>query len=176
VTRGIGFRKISKRSGVVRRGCCVRFFLLFLCGFVVSGCGTFFKKERGDIDLGEKITDIALAYKGCPYRYGGTTPKGFDCSGFTAYVFKEAGISIPRTAKDQWHHGRDVAESDLKEGDLVFFTRWGLLGKSFSPWHVGIYIGDNQFIHAPSTGKAVQVDSLDDPSWRRNFKGARDLL
>ena len=153
----------------------VWFLILFFCGLMISACGIFLKKERPAEVMGEKIAAIALGYKGAPYQYGGTTPRGFDCSGFTAYVFNEAGISIPRTAKDQYHHGREVADSDLRKGDLVFFTRWGFLEKSFSPWHVGIYIGDNQFIHAASTSKAVRLDSLDDPYWRRNFKGARDL-
>ena len=147
-----------------------------LCIVFVSGCASFGKRKPHDAALGEKIVAIALAQKGVPYRYGGTTPKGFDCSGFTVYVFRAAGISIPRTVSAQYHAGQSVSKSDLRKGDLVFFTRWGILGKLFSPWHVGIYIGNRRFVHAPSSGKSVRVDSLDNPYWKKNFKGARDLL
>lgn len=154
----------------------IRFVSLILCAVMISACASFVQRKQVDAALGEKIAAIAQAHKGCPYRYGGTTPQGFDCSGFTAYVFKKAGITIPRTVSAQYHSGRGVSKSDLRKGDLVFFTRWGILGKLFSPWHVGIYIGNNQFVHAPSSGKSVRADSLNDPYWQGNFKGARDLL
>ena len=92
---------------------------------------------------------------GVPYKWGGTTPKGFDCSGFTQYVFKKAGVSLPRTSSAQGKVGTKVSRSELRSGDLVMF-----------PGHVGIYIGDGMFIHSPSPGKSVRIDDL---STRKNF-------
>ncbi|MBC2714002.1 MAG: C40 family peptidase [Desulfobacteraceae bacterium] len=143
---------------------------------MIAGCGSFSKRKHYNSSLGEKIVKIAVRYKGFPYKYGGTTPKGFDCSGFTSYVFKKAGIEIPRTAGAQYRQGSSVSKSDLKKGDLVFFTRWGLIGKIFSPGHVGIYIGNDRFIHAPSKGGKVRIDLLNNVYWKRNYKGAVDLL
>jgi cell wall-associated NlpC family hydrolase len=101
------------------------------------------------------VIAIAKDYMGVPYKWGGTTPKGFDCSGFTQYVFKKAGVSLPRTSSAQGKVGTKVSRSELRSGDLVMF-----------PGHVGIYIGDGMFIHSPSPGKSVRIDDL---STRKNF-------
>lgn len=101
------------------------------------------------------VVAIAKDYIGVPYKWGGTTPKGFDCSGFTQYVFRKAGVSLPRTSSAQGKVGTKVSRSELRAGDLVMF-----------PGHVGIYIGSGKFIHSPSPGKSVRIDDL---STRKNF-------
>lgn len=95
------------------------------------------------------IVSIAKQYLGVPYRWGGTTPKGFDCSGFTQYVYRKAGVSIPRTSYQQRSVGRKVSRSELRPGDLVLF-----------PGHVGIYVGDGMYIHAPEPGDSVKISKL----------------
>lgn len=98
------------------------------------------------------VVSTAYQYLGVPYVWGGTTPSGFDCSGFTSYVYRQMGISIPRTARQQQNFGTKVSLSALQPGDLVF---WG------SPaYHVGIYIGGGSYIHAPTTGDVVRVATL----------------
>jgi peptidoglycan DL-endopeptidase CwlO len=117
-----------------------------------------------------KIVKIAKQLNGTPYAWGGTSPNGFDCSGFTKYVYGQVGISLPRTSEDQYKNGQAVAKNSLQPGDLVFFNSYGS-GAS----HVGIYIGDGQFIHAAS--EQVQIDKLNDPYyWSDRFIGARSVV
>lgn len=98
------------------------------------------------------LVSIAEKFIGVPYVYGGTTPKGFDCSGFTQYLFKQVGIKIPRTSQDQAHAGVAVAESDLSPGDLIL-SDWGEGANS----HVAMYVGRGKLIEAPRTGETVHV-------------------
>lgn len=101
---------------------------------------------------GSAVVSAAYQYLGVPYVWGGTSPSGFDCSGFTSYVYRQMGVSIPRTARQQQNFGTKVSLSALQPGDLVF---WG------SPaYHVGIYIGGGSYIHAPTTGDVVRVATL----------------
>ena len=117
--------------------------------------------------LGERIAAKALTFVGTPYVWGGTSPSGFDCSGFTQYVFAQFGITLPRTAAEQDAVGAPVAKGDLQPGDLVFFDTGGN-GVS----HVGIYIGGGKFVDAASTG--VEVDVVDDPYyWGSRYVNAR---
>ena len=161
----------------------VKSFLIILLGiiltvhaaFLLSGCSMLSKRTHHNPELGNRIVTIALNYKGSPYKYGGTTPAGFDCSGYTSYVYKKAGIDIPRTTGSQYRSGRSVAESGLRKGDLVFFMRWPVIGMILPPTHVGIYVGSNQFIHAPSSGGKIRIDSLNNGYWNNRFKGAKDL-
>jgi cell wall-associated NlpC family hydrolase len=120
--------------------------------------------------LGYEVTGTALRLRGAPYRNGGSDPAGFDCSGFVKYVFGENGISMPRTVTDQFRAGRKV-ESQLQAGDLVFFATVGA-GAS----HVGIVIGGNEFVHAPSGAGEVRVERLSAPYWSTRFVGARRVL
>ena len=116
----------------------------------------------------------ALLALGVDYRYGGKTPEtGFDCSGLVAHVFREAyGIQLPHNARAQSEYGRRVGLSELRAGDLVFYNT---LGRPFS--HVGIYLGDDRFVHASSsrTG-SVMVSNLNDRYWRERFDGARRVV
>jgi len=118
----------------------------------------------------EKIIATAKRYIGVPYVWGGATPSGFDCSGFVQYVFKAHGIMLPRTSKDQYRVGTYVSKANLKPGDLVFFNTSGS-GVS----HLGIYIGNNQFIHA-SSSKGVMISSLSNSYWSARYLGARRVL
>ncbi|HET9033111.1 MAG TPA: C40 family peptidase [Dokdonella sp.] len=116
------------------------------------------------------LMDLANRLRDIRYRRGGRDPStGFDCSGFVRYVFRHGiGVDLPNTSAAQYRSGQAVARSDLRDGDLVFFRTHG---KRIS--HVGIYVGEGQFIHAPSTGKRVSVSSLSTPYWARRFAGAK---
>ena len=117
----------------------------------------------------EKIVDLAVAYIGKPYRYGGNDPSGFDCSGFVFYVYRQAvGAKPPRTVREQWDFVEVIPKDSLQEGDLVFFRNEGVID------HVGIYIGGNLFVHAASDRliPAVIKTSLKEMYWASRFAGA----
>ena len=116
----------------------------------------------------ETIAATALTLRGVPYRNGGSDPSGFDCSGFTQYVFARNGIALPRSVEDQFDEGKKVKPRDLSSGDLVFFKT-----TSRGPSHVGIVIGDDQFIHAPSSKGVVRVERLSADYWSKRFIAAR---
>jgi cell wall-associated NlpC family hydrolase len=103
---------------------------------------------------GSAVLAIAARYVGTPYVYGGTTPHGFDCSGYTDYVYRQLGISLPRTANQQLKATRHVPRSQARAGDLVFFVSGG------RAYHVGIYAGGGQMYDAPHTGKTVQKRAI----------------
>jgi cell wall-associated NlpC family hydrolase len=110
----------------------------------------------------------ALDFRGVPYRLGGADPGGFDCSGLVQYVFALQGISVPRTVDDLRRTGASVSPADVRPGDLLFFAT---NGRGVS--HVGIAIGDGQFVHAPSEGGTVRIDRLETPYWSAQFVEAR---
>ena len=122
---------------------------------------------------GSNIVENAKKYLGVPYVYGGTTPAGFDCSGLTQYVYNESGITIPRAAADQYksNSGQFVDKSQLQPGDLIFFT--GSNGSKSNPGHVGIYVGNNQMIHAPSSGKTVMYQDISTSYYNNSYVGAK---
>ncbi len=114
----------------------------------------------------------ALAYRGTPYRFGARGRGGFDCSGFTSYLFDKAGKPIARSASAQYRQGAPVEKSALRPGDLVFFKNTYKRGVS----HVGIYIGNGNFIHAASSRSGVRVDSLNKSYYAKHWAGARRRL
>jgi cell wall-associated NlpC family hydrolase len=119
---------------------------------------------------GYALTGTALSLRGIPYRNGGTDPKGFDCSGFTQYVFAQHGISIPREVREQFRVGTTVEPDRLVAGDLLFFATTDP-GAS----HVGISIGGDEFVHAPSSTGVVRVEHLGSSYWSPRFLGARRI-
>lgn len=123
--------------------------------------------------FGGKASELvmqAMGLLGVPYKRGGTSEeKGFDCSGFVRYLYeKSVGLVLPRRAEEQAKVTEEISRSELKPGDLVFFNT---LKRTFS--HVGIYVGDGKFIHAPRPGKAVRVDDMREAYWQKRFNGAR---
>ncbi|NJD35566.1 MAG: glycoside hydrolase [Betaproteobacteria bacterium] len=114
--------------------------------------------------------DQAMDLLGIRYRRGGSSPEaGFDCSGFVNHVFRESlGLILPRSSKEMSKSGEAISRDELRPGDLVFFNT---MRNAFS--HVGIYLGDNQFVHAPRSGGRVRIEDLRDGYWTKRFNGAR---
>ncbi len=133
---------------------------LLLC---LGGCATPPSRLGKPILPGHLVAREATRFTGIPYRYGGTSPRGFDCSGLVYYVHRRLGMTVPRTTQEQWRKSRHVRR--LAPGDLLFFR------PPKHRWHVGIYLGDNRFVHAPSTGKRVRIEALNG-YWRRYYLGA----
>jgi cell wall-associated NlpC family hydrolase len=117
------------------------------------------------------LTGTALGLRGTPYRNGGTDPNGFDCSGFVQYVFAQHGVVVPRNVSQQFRAGKEVQPSQLQPGDLVFFTTVAP-GAS----HVGIALGGDEFVHAPSSTGEVRVERMSGAYWATRFVGARRVL
>lgn len=130
-------------------------------------------RRSGQGDLRQELIATAHRFIGVPYNWGGTTvDDGFDCSGLIMVTYRLNGLKLPRVSRDQFSSGRPVEKCDLKKGDLVFFATNG--GNRVS--HVGIYIGNGRFIHAPRRGKSVRVTSLDNSYYQKTFVGARTYL
>ncbi len=125
------------------------------------------RSGRASLD-GYALVGTALALRGAPYRNGGSDPNGFDCSGFTKFVFGQYGVSLPRAVRDQFRSGKLVKPDDLAPGDLVFFATTEP-GAS----HVAIAIGGDEFIHAPSSKGVVRVEHLSAAYWSQRFVGVR---
>lgn len=125
---------------------------------------------RADKATAQRAANYAQNMIGKPYRYGGNSPTGFDCSGLVQYSYSRAGLPIPRTTKSQRESSAAVGSQSLRAGDLIFFDQEGRKSS-----HVGIYIGDGRFVHAPSSGKQVRVDTLDTKYWKKHYVGARRI-
>ena len=119
---------------------------------------------------GYSIAGTALGLRGAPYRNGGADPRGFDCSGLIEYVYSQHGIAVPRTVEELHNAGRDVPTQDIQPGDLVFFDTTGR-----GPSHVGMSIGGDEFVHAPSGAGVVRVERLGAAYWAQRFIGVKRL-
>ena len=138
------------------------------------------KNQDENLSFFERYTNVAqdvilqgLKLVGVRYRLGGNNEdSGLDCSGFVRLVFKESiGTLLPRTAKEMSEVGKEIQTNQLKPGDLVFFNT---MRRTFS--HVGIYLGDNHFLHAPRTGAEVRVENMDSAYWVQRYNGARRII
>ena len=130
-------------------------------------------RSPATVDLANAVLFRAMSLVGTPYRYGGNTPEaGFDCSGLVGYVFRDAaGIALPRTSSDIGElRARDVPLKRLQSGDLVLFATSRRIS------HVGIYVGDGQFVHAPNSGGTVRLDRIDEPGWKDTFRTGKRVI
>ena len=132
------------------------------------------ESELAASSVASDVVELALSYVGYPYVYGGSSPKGFDCSGFTSYIYKQFGYSINRTCSGQLDNGTAVAMSELQPGDLVIFKKYANSSKRAS--HVGIYIGEGQFVHASTSKVGVIVSHLSDAYYTTGFVGGRRIV
>lgn len=143
--------------------------LMLLCVALLAGCASA-PRPRESM-LGERIAAEALAQMGRPYRYGGSTPEGFDCSGLVRYAYRAAGVDVPRTTTEQFRAARSVRWNKLAPGDLLFFRI-----DSREVTHVAIYAGNQRFVHAPQSGKSVETRALDDAWYADRLVGAGRLF
>ena len=125
--------------------------------------------RSGSASLARRVVGMSLQYEGVPYMFGGTSPRGFDCSGFTQFVFSRSGVYLPRAADEQYGVGTPVSLSRLQTGDLVFFSTY-----EAGPSHVGIYLGDGDFISATSSS-GIAITSLYSGYWGDRYIGARRI-
>lgn len=163
-----------------RRAAACRGALLLLLAVILGACarapstpgapapGPWDATAGGDR---ERLLAVARRQLGTPYRYGGSAPGGFDCSGLVQFAHRQVGIAVPRTARAQWRRARVPNRRHLLPGDLLFFE----IGPR-KRRHVAIYEGHGRFIHAPSSGKTVSRASLDNPFWRTRLLGKRTFL
>jgi cell wall-associated NlpC family hydrolase len=147
--------------------------LLGLTGLLLGGCGSAPPRPAPPapppVLETNPVVKVAQAVVGAPYRYGGESPtEGFDCSGLVQYAYGRIGVAVPRTVREQYRRLVRIPTGQLTPGDLVFFLPPGGGGM-----HVGIYLGDGRFLHAPSSGKRVGYGSLANPYWQACFVGGR---
>ncbi|WCN36945.1 C40 family peptidase [Aneurinibacillus uraniidurans] len=133
--------------------------------------GVFGTADKASAASVDHIVSVAQSLIGVPYRWGGTTTSGFDCSGFVRYVFAKEDVSLPRTAYAMYQQGTPVSRSALRRGDIVFFKT-----ESYAPvTHTGVYIGNGRFVHA-SSSKGVSVSNVNDRYyWGQRYVGAKRL-
>jgi cell wall-associated NlpC family hydrolase len=130
-------------------------------------------ERRHGAVLRRQVVRSALGFLGWPYRWGGPSPEtGFDCSGLTMTSYRLNGVALPRTSRGQYAAGEPVGRRELREADLVFFAT----GTGRGPSHVGLYIGDGRFVHAPGSGDVVRIDELSSSYYRPRFLSARSYL
>jgi murein DD-endopeptidase len=144
--------------------------LLLMLLFIVMLAGCASAPRPRETPLGERIAATALTQFGRPYRYGGSTPEGFDCSGLVRYAHLAAGIDVPRTTLEQYRAAHSIRLSELVPGDLLFFR---IDSREVS--HVAIYTGNRRIVHAPQSGKTVETRSLDDDWYANRLVGAGRL-
>lgn len=146
---------ISQPATIVRQIALIGAAMLALGGCASSQVAT----DR----VGDKAARVALDQVGTPYRYGGSTPSGFDCSGLVHYSYRQVGKSLPRTTAGLWAELAPVDRRNMQTGDLLFFSIEGKMS------HVGLYLGNGKFVHAPSSGRTVEIERLDSAFYRSAF-------
>lgn len=150
----------------------LRCALILVASIAISGCfGARYKPSPEEQALRRAIVLDALGQIGRPYRYGGATPAGFDCSGLVQYVYAQQGLSVPRTSRAQYKASDEIDLEDALPGDLLFYK--------ISGWrvnHVAIYLGDGQAVHAPSSGKHVIVAPIANKWWQKRYVGAGRII
>ena len=147
---------------IAQPGHIIRIFSLAITVLALAGCSSnaTVAEPAKRLTVGEQAAAVALDQVGVPYRYGGSTPNGFDCSGLVQYSYTQAGVKVPRTTRQLWSAVDTVGRSDLRPGDLLFFNIEGKMS------HVGMYLGNQRFVHAPQSGRTVSVASLDSPFYK----------
>jgi cell wall-associated NlpC family hydrolase len=136
--------------------------VLAIAVLALAACASDPTRSSGGapVTVGDRAVAVALDQVGTPYRYGGNTPRGFDCSGLVHYAYSEAGIRVPRTTGQLWSASRTVDRRELQAGDLLFFSIEGKMS------HVGLYVGGKRFVHAPQSGRTVEITSMEMPFYR----------
>jgi hypothetical protein len=153
---------LRRATALQARGLIEEFYIVQPGG---AGHGSYSREA-----MRQELVHTARRFIGAPYRWGGTSVRsGFDCSGLTMTVYRLNGLELPRNSRAQFSSGRSVARSDIRPGDLVFFAT----GRGRRVSHVGIYTGDDEFIHAPGRGKSIRTASLENGYFRSRYKGAR---
>jgi cell wall-associated NlpC family hydrolase len=160
-------------------------FALAAAALLLAGCSSAPRYQKSPPDgtsvtiedesvsvRGKDVVERAEEFLGAPYRFGGTTPRGVDCSGLVYSVYRDFGIALPRRSSDQAQFGARIGRSELQPGDLVFFTT----GRSSAISHVGIYAGRGEFIHASTRSRRVKFDRLDNKYFRARYVSARRVL
>ncbi len=143
--------------------------LAFVCGVSACAVSPLLPSDPGRV---RRVTDQARALVGSPYRYGGDTPRGFDCSGFIRYVYRRAAdLTLPHSSRRLFTVGRAVPRGREEPADLIFYSIRG-----GGPTHVGVYLGQGRFVHAPGAGDAVKIVDGTEPYWRARYLGARRVL
>jgi cell wall-associated NlpC family hydrolase len=156
---------------------------VLLAAIALAGCAGAPQQQARDVQpivvtpsestlsLGGAVAELAMGMIGARYRYGGTDPiEGFDCSGLVFYTYSQAGFRVPRTSQEQFRAARKIALGEAGAGDLMFFQDQSKLS------HVGIYLGDGMFVHAPATGARVAVASIDAPYYQQHLVAVGRLL
>jgi cell wall-associated NlpC family hydrolase len=140
--------------------------LLAACASAPTGGSSF---QNAGESRAERAAGSAQKMVGRPYHFGGSSPSsGFDCSGLVRYSYRQVGLTLPHNTEKQRLTGKHIQKAELRRGDLIFFDQEGKKNS-----HVGIYLGDGRFVHAPSSGKHVRSDRLDSPYWKKHFSEAR---
>jgi murein DD-endopeptidase len=156
-----------------------RALTLILLLLLAAGCSLTPRKPAPEVPAvqppaaphpAEIVSQVAMSMVGVPYRYGGSSPDGFDCSGLVYYAHVKAGIPVPRTAADQHRHSENINPQQLRPGDVLFFDT------SWRSGHVGIYVGQGEFVHAPSSGKRVSRASIREGYFAKRLKKAGRLI
>lgn len=150
----------------------IRKFLLFIVAatVVLFSCAAFGESPLSVLFSGSirySVIRTAEKYVGVRYKFGGDTPRGFDCSGYTKYVYKVNGVDLPHSARKQFFCGKRVGIKNARPGDLVFFK---IYGRNIT--HVGVYAGNYKFLHAPRRGKMVSYEDIRTNYWRKRYAGA----